>query len=93
MNAKSFNGKTINDISQKLTNSLEDGFKPTLAFIFLSVSLDRKGIQKLFSSHNIQIFGVTTNGEFIDENLEKGSASILLLDMNTRLFSNSFSTI
>ncbi|OZV69031.1 FIST signal transduction protein [Winogradskyella aurantia] len=90
MNAKSFNGFTINEISNKLSDCLTDGFKPTMAFVFLSVSQDRVAIRELFSEHEIQIFGVTTNGEFIDENVEKGSASILLLDMNPEYFKIHF---
>jgi hypothetical protein len=34
----------------------------------------------------ISIFGCTTNGEFIDEETEKGSAAILLLDINRDSF-------
>lgn len=90
MNAKSFNGKTIDDINLKLIDSLKDSFKPTIAFVFLSISLDRTAIQRIFSEQNIQIFGVTTNGEFIDESIEKGSASVLLLDMNPNYFKIDF---
>lgn len=36
--------------------------------------------------NGIAVFGCTTNGEFIDEETEKGSASILLLELNKEYF-------
>lgn len=66
------------------------GFKPTLAIVFLSLSQDRKSICEILSNAGIKIFGVTTNGEFIDENPEKFSVAILLLDMKPAHFSILF---
>ncbi len=60
---------------------MSDGFKPTLAIAFISVVQDRSAISKLLDDNDIAIFGCTTHGEFIDEETEKGSAAILLLDM------------
>jgi hypothetical protein len=82
MNAVSIKGKTKDEISEKLLVSIAGGFQPTLAIVFLSVSQDRNIICQLLNQHNIAIFGATTNGEFIDEDLEKGSVAILLLDLN-----------
>lgn len=66
--------------------SMSDGFKPTLAIAFISKSQDRIAITELLDSKGITVFGCTTNGEFIDEETEKGSAAILLLDMNKKYF-------
>jgi hypothetical protein len=62
--------------------SVGQGFKPTLAICFISKTLDRNAICNLLDAEGIGVFGCTTNGEFIDEETEKGSAAILLLDMN-----------
>ena len=70
---------------------MADGFKPTLAIVFLSVNQDRKAICKILDDAGITIFGATTNGEFIDENPEKGSVAILLLDINPAYFTILFS--
>jgi len=86
MKAKSIIGKTSEEIKQALDKSIADGFKPTLAVAFISIKQDRKAICKLLDEKGIAIFGATTNGEFIDENLSKESAAILLLDMNTDHF-------
>lgn len=86
MTAKSIKGKSTSEILSELQQSLSDGFKPTLAICFISKSQDRKAICDLLDKEGIAIFGCTTNGEFIDEVTEKGSAAILLLDMKKENF-------
>jgi len=82
MKAKSIKGKTPGEIKTALQQSMADGFKPTLAIVFLSLSQDRKAISNILDENGIAIFGATASGEFIDEVTEKNSAVILLLDMN-----------
>ena len=89
MKAKSIKGKSTEEIKTALLESLVDtrlsdgqGFKPTLAIVFMSVSQDRKAICELLDTHGIAIFGATTSGEFIDEVTENGTVVMLLLDMN-----------
>jgi hypothetical protein len=86
MKAKSIKGKTTEEIKSLLDDCMNDGFNPTLAIAFISVSQDRKAISKLLDEKGIAIFGATTNGEFIDENHSKQSAAILLLDMKPEYF-------
>jgi hypothetical protein len=86
MKAKSIKGKSPEEINSALTVSMADGFKPTLAIVFLSVSQDRKAINNLLDAHGIAIFGATTSGEFIDEVTEKGTVVMLLLDIKTDHF-------
>lgn len=82
MKAKSIKGKSPAEIQEALDTTMTDGFKPTLAIVFLSVSQDRKSITSMLDAKDIVIFGMTTNGEFIDEETETGSVVIMLLDMN-----------
>jgi hypothetical protein len=86
MKAKSIKGKSTEEIKSALAQSMVDRFQPTLAICFISKSLDRKAISDLLDAEGISVFGCTTNGEFIDEATEKGSAAILLLDMNKDYF-------
>lgn len=86
MKAKSIKGKSTEEIQSELEKAMTDGFKPTLAICFISKSLDRMAIAALLGKKAIAVFGSTTNGEFIDEETEKGSAAILLLDMNKSYF-------
>jgi len=86
MIAKSIKGKSPEEIQSSLENCMADGFVPSLAIVFLSVSQDRKAICDILDEQGITIFGLTTNGEFIDEETEKDSVVIMLLDMNTEYF-------
>jgi hypothetical protein len=86
MKAKSIKGKSQEEISKEINKSISDGFKPTLAVVFSSVSQDRKAICQTLTEAGIQIFGLTTNGEFIDEETERGSVVILLLEMDKDSF-------
>ncbi len=81
MIAKSIKGKSTAEIKTALVQSMADGFQPTLAIVFLSVSQDRKAICRMLDEVDITVFGSTTNGEFIDEETETKSVAILLLDI------------
>ena len=86
MRAKSIKGKSTEEIASALVVSMADGFKPTLAIIFLSISQNRKAISELLGKAGVQVFGATSNGEFTDEVPDKLSAAILLLDINPAHF-------
>jgi hypothetical protein len=86
MKAKSIKGHSTEAIRSALDESLADGFAPTLAICFISKQQDRNSICKLLDENNISIFGCTTNGEFIDEEPEKGSAAISLLKLSRDSF-------
>ena len=86
MKAKSIKGKSPEEIKNELAKSIADGFTPTLAIIFLSVNLNRDSICEIFDEKGITIFGSTAAGEFINGELEKESAAILLLDMDKNNF-------
>lgn len=86
MKAKSIKGKSTEEIKVALDECMTDDFKPTLAICFISKAQDRNAICKLLDAAGIAVFGCTTHGEFIDEETEKLSVAILLLDMNRQNF-------
>ncbi|MBC7886222.1 MAG: hypothetical protein H7X99_12150, partial [Saprospiraceae bacterium] len=86
MKAKSINGKSPGDIHSALQQSIADGFKPTLAFVFISIKNEIVAVCKILDRQGIQIFGATTGGEFIDGDISAGSIAILLLDMDPSHF-------
>ncbi len=90
MKAKSIKGNSTKEISIALIESMADGFKPTLAVVFMSVKQDIEAISKLLDKEGIQIFGATTAGEFIDGEIEKGGIVMMLLDMNPAYFRIEF---
>lgn len=86
MNAKSIKGKTTGEIKAAVDACITDDFKPTLAVVFISIKQDRDAICALLDEKGIAIFGATTSGEFIDREIEEGSAVIMLLDLNPAYF-------
>lgn len=86
MKAKSIKGTSPEEIKAALRESTADGFKPTLAFVFISIKQDIDAVSNLLDHEGIQIFGTTTGGEFIDGDIGAGTIAILLLDMNPSNF-------
>jgi hypothetical protein len=86
MKAKSIKGKTPEEIKTALSASMEDGFIPTLAIVFLSLGKDIEAVSGILDDNDITIYGATTNGEFIDEEIGKETIAILLLDINRDYF-------
>jgi hypothetical protein len=90
MKAKSIKGNTVAEISIALENSKADGFQPTLSIVFLSKKQDHLAICKVLSDAGIAVFGASTNGEFIDEEIRSESVAILLLDIKHEHFTILF---
>ncbi|MEO6695991.1 MAG: FIST N-terminal domain-containing protein [Ignavibacteria bacterium] len=91
MKAKSIRGKSPEEIKTALLESIADGFKPSLAIVFVSVKQDRDCICKILDDENIILYGATTNGEFTEEGISEGEVAILLLDINRDYFTILFS--
>jgi hypothetical protein len=90
MKAKSIKGKSPSEISDALNEAMSDGYKPTLAVVFLSIKQDKEAISKLLDEKGIGIFGATTAGEFIDGDIGEESTAIMLLDINPADFEIMF---
>jgi hypothetical protein len=97
MRAKSIKGKSSEEIHSELKQSISDGFKPTLAIVFISIKLDRKAICDLLHNQGIDSIGATSCGAFINGYQEGyegvGSAVILLLDLNPQSYCILFEDI
>jgi hypothetical protein len=86
MKAKSIRGKSPEEIKTALAESMADGFAPTLAIVFLSLGKDVNAVCSVLDEQGIAIYGATTHGEFIDEEIGKESIAVLLLDINRDYF-------
>jgi hypothetical protein len=86
MKAKSIKGKSTEEIKAALEQSMADGFKPTLAFVFISIKQDIDAVSNLLDSHGVQIFGATSSGEFIDGDISNGGIAVLLMDIKPANF-------
>jgi hypothetical protein len=81
MKAKSIKGSSLEEIQSALQRCMAEGFKPTLAFVFISIKQDVDAVSMILDQQDIQIFGATTGGEFFDGDIGAGSIAILLVDM------------
>lgn len=86
MKALTIKGSSADDIHLALTQTLADGYKPTLAIVFISVKQDSDAVCSLLNDKGIQIFGSTTSGEFISPEISEGGIVIMLLDINPAFF-------
>jgi hypothetical protein len=86
MKAKSIKGKSTEEIQSALQQSIDDGFKPTLAIVFLSFTQNIDAVCKILDNEGIQIFGATSSGEFISSEISEGSIAVMLLDINPSCF-------
>ena len=86
MIAKSIQGSSALEIKTALEHSMTDGYKPTLACVFMSVKHDREAVNKVLDEAGIAIYGATTNGEFTGEGISSGEIAVMLLDINPSYF-------
>lgn len=82
MKARSINGKSPEEILTALNAAIGDGFIPTLAIVFISIKQDRKAVCEILAAQDIDVFGATSCGEFVDGHQSKGEIAILLMDLS-----------
>ena len=82
MKAKSIKGKSPEEIQSALQQSMADGFKPTLAIVFISIKQDRKAVCEALHQQGIDVMGATSSGEFTDKQQTEKGIAILLLDIS-----------
>jgi hypothetical protein len=93
MKSRSINGKSIEEIKAALQESMADGFKPTIAIVFISIKQDRNAICEILHNEGIDILGATSCGEFTDGYQDEGSTVILLLNLNPESYTILFENI
>ena len=86
MKAKSFTGNSAEEIKTALELCIAEGFKPTLAFVFISLKQQWQQIQAILNKKSIAIFGATTAGEFTEYGIADTGITLLLLDINPKHF-------
>ena len=86
MIAKNIHGQHINEIRSKFAGAIANGFKPTLAIVFCSIVQDRKSIVDFFNEQQVDVFGATTAGEIVDDEVMEQSTVIMLLDIKKEYY-------
>ena len=93
MTAKTIKGNSPEEIKTALQESKADGYKPTLAIIFISVKQDREAICEIFIQEGIDIFGATSSGEFIEGHQSEGAIVVMLLNIKKKNYCILFEEI
>ena len=83
MKAKSIRGKSPGEVKAALQNCIHDGFKPTLAFVFITAVEDIDGVVAILDAAGISIFGASTSEKFTEEGI--GSKIALIVHVVTTL--------
>lgn len=86
MKVKSIKGRTAEDIKFSVTESMADGFKPSLAIVFIGAEGELQAVRSFLSGMEIQIFGASTGTNFTDGEIISQGIVILLFDINLAYF-------
>ena len=80
MNVTSIQGRSLEEITRKVTEVIDSGAKPTLAIVFLSIRQNIDETLKSLKSLGLEVWGGTTSGEFITGEVADGTTTVMLLD-------------
>ncbi|CAN5750728.1 hypothetical protein BH11BAC4_BH11BAC4_02080 [soil metagenome] len=86
MQAKSLKGNSIAAIQTALNESISGGYKPTLAFVFITSIENAAPVCSILDTAGIAIFGISTSEKFTEQGLEADDMAVLLLDIKTNYF-------
>jgi hypothetical protein len=90
MKAKSIYGKSAEEIQTGLKAAISDNFIPTLAIVYISIKQDRIAVTEILAKQDIDVFGATSCGEFVNGHQSKGEIAILLMDLARDAYSILF---
>lgn len=93
MKAKTIHGSSSEEIKTELKQSMADGYRPTIAFVFISIKQDRKAVCAMLDEMGIDIIGATSSGEFREGHQSEGAMVVMLLAIPKEDYGIFFETI
>lgn len=82
MLAKNVFSENLDGIKSKFAAATADGFSPTLAIVFCSITQHRNEVVDYFNAAGVDVFGSTTAGEIMDSEVMEKSTVVMLLNIN-----------
>jgi len=83
MNEKTIKSKTLEDIESALAQSLAEGYKATIAIVFLTAVAANDSLSAILRAEGISVFGARTAQKCTEDVLDnEQSIGALLLNMN-----------
>lgn len=86
MTAKSIKGNSPDEIQSALNQALAEGYKPTLAVVYLTQVEYIDKITRILDAESITIFGASTSHKFSEEGIEPEGIVVLLMDLKPETF-------
>lgn len=86
MNPRVFSATSVEQIEPHLQDICQEGFAPTLAIVFSSVVHDLKKLRTVFTKYDIEVFGGSSSGEIINDEIHEESIVVMLLDIHRDAF-------
>ncbi|MGD8882841.1 MAG: FIST N-terminal domain-containing protein [Desulfobacterales bacterium] len=77
-----FSVYSVEQIEGHIQSAQQDGLTPTLAIVFSSVAHNLTEVGAAFAKFNIEVFGASTSGEIINDEVYEGSIAVMLLDIS-----------
>ncbi len=77
-----FSVSSVEQVEAHIKSSRQDGLVPTLAIVFSSVVHDLREVGAAFAKFNIEVFGASSSGEIINDEVHDESIVVMLLDIS-----------
>jgi len=82
-----FSATSVQEVEAHLENAAKEGVKPTLAIVFSAVAHDFKRLGAIFAKHDIDVFGASSSGEILNDEVHEESIVAMLLDIGREFYS------
>lgn len=86
MKARVFSASSVERLESRLEAVLKEAIEPTLAIVFSSVAHDLKRVGAAFAKHDIDVFGASTAGEILNDEVHEESIVAMLLDISRDVY-------
>ena len=86
MQAKTFRATSLPALTRALDQATADDYQPTLAVVFCSVSQDPAAVRALLRARGLDVFGMTTAGELIEDEVLEGTIAVMLLNLRRETY-------
>ena len=86
MKSRVFSVNSIEQIEPRLQDIRQEGLAPSLAIVFSSVVHNLKELSTVFAKYDIEVFGASSSGEFINEEIHEESVAVMLLEIDSEAY-------
>jgi hypothetical protein len=81
-----FSATSVEQMESRIEEALKEGLKPTLAIVFSSVAHELKAVGAAFAKHDIDVFGASTHGEILNDEIHEESIAAMLLEVSRNAY-------